>query len=77
MPKTTKAPILIKHRRVAAMLGISTQNIREWVAKGTFPEPHSHFEQTWLYRVDQVEAFIKTGKWPEGTRFKRRRWGEE
>jgi predicted DNA-binding transcriptional regulator AlpA len=68
-----RAPELINHRKVADMLGITTKNIRRWVAKGSFPEPHSVIETVWLYRSDQVRTFLATGKWPEGTKFKRAR----
>jgi hypothetical protein len=66
-------PGLIPHRQVAALLGITPNAIRKWVAKGAFPVPHSIFEQTWLYRVDVVRVFLDTGKWPEGTKFNRTR----
>jgi hypothetical protein len=69
---------LIPHRLVAAKLGVTTDTLREWVGKGDFPEPHSIFQQTWLYRVDHVRAFLETGKWPDGTKFKmtRARWDD-
>jgi predicted DNA-binding transcriptional regulator AlpA len=70
MPKTTKTPILINHREVAAMLGMTPQNIRRWVAMGSFPEPHSIIESLWFYRTNVVRAFVDTGKWPEGTKFR-------
>lgn len=70
-------PDLIPHRLVAKKLGITTDTLREWVGKGTFPEPHSFFEQTWLYRVDLIQAFLETGKWPECAKFKRRRAAAE
>ena len=69
-------PDLIPHRLVADKLGITPDTLRDWVTKGTFPEPHSHFEHTWLYRVDFIRAFLETGRWPEGAKFQRRRWGE-
>jgi hypothetical protein len=72
-----KEPRLIKMREVAAMLGITTQNIRRWVANGSWPEPHSAVATTWLYRADHIKTFVETGKWPDGVKFKRRRGGEE
>lgn len=68
-------PDLITHRLVADKLGITPDTLREWVTKGTFPEPHSHFEQTWLYRVDLIRAFLETGKWPDEAKFRRERRG--
>jgi hypothetical protein len=43
---------LIPHSMVAEKLGITTVCLRNWVAVGEFPEPHSILKRTWLYRVD-------------------------
>ena len=75
--KGPKAPELVNHRDVATRLGITTQNIRRWVASGEFPEPHSVLASLWFYREDHVRAFLETGKWPDGAKFKRRGGGEE
>jgi hypothetical protein len=68
--KLADLPDLITHRLVADKLGVTTDTLREWVAKGVFPEPHSIFEQTWLYRGDFIRAFLETGRWPDGARFR-------
>lgn len=74
--KIDDLPDLIPHRLLADKLGVTPRTLRDWVTNGAFPEPHSHFEQTWLYRVDLIRAFLDTGKWPDGTRFQRTRGGE-
>lgn len=68
--KLDDLPDLIPHRLVADKLGISPDSLRDWVAAGTFPEPHSTIERTWFYRVDLVRAYLTTGEWPEGTKFR-------
>lgn len=69
--KTTVKPRLITHRIVARLCGIDTSMLRDCVARGTFPEPHSILgERTWLYRADYVEHYIETTRWPEGAKFK-------
>jgi hypothetical protein len=68
--KLADLPDLITHRDVAEKLGITTNNLRDWVAKGTFPVPHSRVEKTWLYRLDLVRAYIETGRWPPEAKFR-------
>lgn len=70
--KLADLPDLIPHFLVADKLGITTDRLRDWVAQGTFPEPHSMVERTWFYRVDLVRVYLEIGRWPEGTKF---RWG--
>jgi hypothetical protein len=74
--KVEDLPDLIPHWVVAEKIGVATETIRDWVTRGTFPEPHSIIEQTWLYRVDFIRAFLETGRWPDGAKFQRRRWGD-
>jgi hypothetical protein len=69
--KLDDLPGLIPHTMVADHFGIIPDLLRDWVAKGVFPRPHSVFDRTWLYRVAVVRAFLKIGKWPEGTEFRR------
>jgi hypothetical protein len=71
--KLADLPDLIPHAMVAEKFGITTTTLRNWVASGEFPEPHSTLAQTWLYRVDFIRAFLETGRWPEGVKFKRQR----
>jgi hypothetical protein len=68
--KTKPTTRLLTHRTVATMCDVDTETIREWVATGEWPEPHSVVRQTWFYAAEAIEHFIKTGGWPEGTRFK-------
>jgi hypothetical protein len=63
-------PRLLTHRDVAAMVSIDTETLREWVAEGEWPEPLAVDKQTWFYKAAEVEHFLATGGWPEGTRFK-------
>lgn len=60
---------LLTHRTVAAMLDISTQTLRSWVANGLFPVPHSDVSTTWFYRASDIEHYVRTGGWPEGVHF--------
>jgi hypothetical protein len=68
--KIDDVPGTITHRKVAEKLGITPETLRRWCLKGTFPEPHSVFEHIWLYREDVIRAFLDTGEWPAGTKFK-------
>lgn len=74
--KLADLPDLIPHTFVAEKIGVSSTALRNWVASGEFPEPHSVLGQTWMYRVDTIRPYLETGRWPDGTRFKRTRaWG--
>jgi hypothetical protein len=64
-------PDLLPHRAVAEKMGVSPEVLRDWVARGVFPEPHSAFEHTWLYRADLIREWLETGAWPEGVKFRR------
>jgi hypothetical protein len=75
--KIDDLPDLIPHRLVADKLGVTPDTFKDWVDNGTFPMPHSKFEQTLLYRVDFIRAFLDTGIWPDGARFQRGRGGRE
>ncbi len=66
-----KTPRLVSHRTVAHWLDVAPSTLRAWVMTGEFPEPLSVICQTWFYPAGQVEHWVKTGRWPEGTRFKR------
>ena len=68
--KPSIEPVLITHVTVAALCSIDTETLREWVAKGVFPEPHTVFEHTWLYKRRVVQHFLDHGDWPKGTKFK-------
>lgn len=70
MARTKPQPRLIPHRTVAAWLSVNPSTVRDWVADGEFPEPRAVIKTTWFYDAAQVEIFIKTGTWPDGTRFK-------
>lgn len=62
--KRTKAkPRLMPHKQVAELCGITTEALRDWVAKGNFPEPHAIIGQTWLYKADLIEHWIETAEW--------------
>lgn len=60
---------LLTHRTVAAMMDVTTQSLRGWVERGEFPLPHSVIAATMFYEAARVESYIRTGAWPEGTRF--------
>ncbi len=64
--KLADLPDLISHTPVADKFGTTTRNIRDWVAAGEFPEPHSIGRQAWFYRVDFVRAFLETGRSSSG-----------
>lgn len=68
--KTKPTARLMSHIALAALVGLKPRTLRRRVAAGEWPEPHSIVGWTWLYRADQVEHYIETGAWPEGTRFK-------
>jgi hypothetical protein len=61
---------LITHKAAADRCDITTEMWRDWVDAGEFPLPHVEVRRTWLYRADVVDEFIRTGRWPEGVRFK-------
>lgn len=67
--KTKPQPRLYTHRTVAKLLGISTETLRAWVAAGEFPKPLAKIQRTWLYESAAIDHWVKTGIWPEGTRF--------
>jgi predicted DNA-binding transcriptional regulator AlpA len=69
--KIDDVPGTVTHRKVAEKLGITPETLRRWVAKGAFPRPLAVIETIWLYREDIIRAFLQTGKWPEGTEFRR------
>jgi len=64
-------PELIPIKVVAKRVGMSSKTLINWIAKGDFPLPHSVFQKTRLYRTDDIDVFIRTGKWPAGARFAR------
>jgi predicted DNA-binding transcriptional regulator AlpA len=68
--RTKGASRLLTHREVAARVSIDTETLRGWVADGEWPEPLAIIKQTWFYPAGQIEHFIATGQWPDGTKFK-------
>lgn len=65
------APVLLTHRTVAGMIDIDCGTLRDWVAQGLWPLPHSIItDRTWLFRADAVRHWLDTGSWPEGTAFR-------
>jgi predicted DNA-binding transcriptional regulator AlpA len=66
-------PNMITHRDVAEKMGISTETLREWVESSEFPIPHSVIRQTFFYRLDIIQVFLETGKWPTEVKFRRPR----
>lgn len=70
MPRKRKTLRLITHRSVAEMLDLNTTTLRNWVALGEFPEPHSVIAQTWFYDAAVIEHYVRTGRWPDGARFR-------
>jgi hypothetical protein len=52
------------------MCSLTTETLREWVARGEWPEPHAVIERTWFYQKSIIDHFLEKGEWPEGTRFK-------
>lgn len=63
MSKTV--PVLINHRKIAALLGEKPSQVRRWIESGVWPRAHSAVGVTIFYRVADVEHFLKTGFWPE------------
>ena len=73
----TKAKVdkqLINHRTVAKACDVDTGTLRDWVARGEFPEPHCVIQSTWLYDKALIDHFLETGRWPSTAKFKVRRW---
>lgn len=62
--------ILMSHREVAKLCGVTPRRLRYWAERGQWPTPHSIVEQTWFYRRDMIEHYLNTGKWPEWVRFR-------
>lgn len=58
-------PALMCHRKVAALCGVTPRNIRRWVERKRWPAPHATVERTMLYRVEDVEHFVRHGRWPD------------
>jgi hypothetical protein len=63
-------PRLLNHRTVARLVDVPTGTLLDWIGKGVWPEPHAIVERTWFFVADQVEAWLATGTWPPGTRFR-------
>jgi hypothetical protein len=70
MAKSKPQARLLTHRSIARLCDVDTETIREWVARGEWPEPHAIVERTWFYPAEAVNCFLDTGRWPEGMRFK-------
>jgi hypothetical protein len=68
--RTKTTPRLLTHREVAGLISIDTETLREWVAAGEWPEPLAVIRTTWFFPAELIECFLRTGAWPEGTRFK-------
>lgn len=64
-------PRLINHRDIAKLIGVSTEVLIQWVGVGEFPEPIAVVRRTWLYPVDLIESWIRTGQWDGSAKFKR------
>lgn len=62
--KAPPAPALMTHRELARRVGVSSTLLRRWVDRGVYPRPHSVVEQTWFYRVADVDHYLATGSWP-------------
>jgi predicted DNA-binding transcriptional regulator AlpA len=70
MAKSKPQARLLTHRSIARLCDVDTETIREWVARGEWPEPHAIVERTWFFAKSVVDYWLETGRWPEGTKFK-------
>jgi hypothetical protein len=71
VPKEKPQPsTLIDHRKIARELGNRPQQISRWVQASEWPLPHSIIAALYFYRRDRFEHFLRTGRWPTGTKFR-------
>lgn len=59
-------PRLTNHRKLAAMMGEPTKRIRGWIDSGHL-KPHSRIGKTYYFRAEDVEHYLKTGRWVRET----------
>jgi hypothetical protein len=64
---------LVSHRTVAKVCDIDTETLRDWVASGDFPQPHSVIRATWMYDKAIIDHWLETGAWPKEAKFRNRR----
>jgi hypothetical protein len=70
VPRPVEPSVLIDHRQVARLLDKQVRQIRRWVQEGKWPLPHSVVGLLYFYRRDHVEHYLKTGRWPVGTKYR-------
>lgn len=56
-------PVLIDHRKVAALLGKPTRTVREWAETGKLAPVHSRNGVLLFFRKSDVDTYLKTGRW--------------
>lgn len=56
------APKLMNHRRLAGVMGEDTKTVRRWIDTG-FLVPHSRIGNTYFFRSEDVDYYLKTGRW--------------
>lgn len=62
MGRRTAAPKLVSHRRLAEMMGVATETVRGWIDSKHLV-PHSRIGKTYFFRSEDVEHYLKTGRW--------------
>lgn len=66
--KAQARPDFITATELAAHLGVATETVSDWAARGLFPEPWSVVGYVRLWRRDHYEHFRDTGLWPAEAR---------
>jgi hypothetical protein len=67
--KVKDARIFLTLSEISERCGKTTETLRNWVARGSWPLPHDTIEKTMFFRRSVIEHWEKTGEWPEGTKF--------
>ena len=72
MSQGTKPPplTLVNHRTVAGWWDVDSKTLSRWVRTGHFPLPHSEQGRFLMFDRAVIEHRLKTGLWPEGTKFR-------
>lgn len=70
--KAKRTPLLVSHREVCDLLGVLPDTWRKRVQGGSAPLPHCRMGRMTYYRRVDVRAFVRTGRWPDRVKFRRR-----
>lgn len=71
--KDQQKSILIDNLEVSRMLGVNADTWRKRVERGQAPMPFTRMGARTYYRRADVRHFLKTGGWPAGMTFHRRK----